>query len=126
MYFKPVVVDQHFKRIMVLAFFSFLLSLDDYVPLSHLKFVFLAVLGIKLEVARIKIGFEARLRPFSIHPLGKAIEVQFGELLSFCLGKLSVAAAVVVVVGREVVAIVVVDVTYTSSLLSLTYIEWPI
>ena len=63
MYFKPVVVDQHFKRIMVLAFFSFLLSLDDYVPLSHLKFVFLAVLGIKLEVARIKIGFEARLRP---------------------------------------------------------------
>ena len=70
-------------------------------------------------------AFEARLRPFSIHPLGKAIEVQFGELLSFCLGKLSVAAAVVVV-GREVVAIVVVDVTYTSSLLSLTYIEWPI
>ena len=71
-------------------------------------------------------AFEARLRPFSIHPLGKAIEVQFGELSSFCLGKLSVAAAVVVVVGREVVAIVVVDVTYTSSLLSLTYIEWPI
>ena len=51
---------------MVLAFFSFLLSLDDYVPLSHLKFVFLAVLGIKLEVARIKIGFEARLRPLGI------------------------------------------------------------
>ena len=58
-----MVVDQHFKRIIVLAFFSFLLSLDDYVPLSHLKFVFLAVLGIKLEVARIKIGFEAHLRP---------------------------------------------------------------
>ena len=96
MYFKPVVVDQHFKRIIVLAFFSFLLSLDDYVPLSHLKFVFLAVLGIKLEVARIKIGFEARLRPLgqsarqphkndSFYLFTDTVKLQkFG---SFCVGR---------------------------------------